>query len=489
MRDIYDEFEAHLRSQTHSQTSSQTHSQTPISVPNSNLNPTPKQPSMQSFIRGQRAKISQLSDRTRRFEVLLNFCCGAIPVFDFVCFGVDEKGKLSDDRYMIFFNQRKTPDGSVALEELKDQDARFSVDLDALPAHIERLVFTASPDGNGRMSDLAVSFVTLREANIAGADAVASYRFSGNDFGDEGALLLAEIYKKGGEWRFGTIGQGFKGNLAALLKHFGGEEIGETPASQTPTSQTPASQIPIPPVSQPTVQPSPPVSLPAIASIPSNPPVPTVVFAATGALQIAIDGAPSGATIRLPRGEFQGPIVISRPLTIEGEGAVIWAQNGPVVRLQSDQVTLRGLQIEVTDPEANSDEAKVALQIEAGAPTLHHICVLGQVVGLGESVNEWQLPALLDLGDFAPRASNSWQFTLEIPVDCHLKSTVSGLQLLPGQLEAGRFDVQIIATGLSADTFLVGQIEVESAGLVRAIPISGRVGGANTPAIQNRHLT
>ncbi len=36
-------------------------------------------------------------------------------VIDYVCFGVDAAGKLSDDRYMIFFNQPHSPCNSIAL--------------------------------------------------------------------------------------------------------------------------------------------------------------------------------------------------------------------------------------------------------------------------------------------------------------------------------------------------------------------------------------
>ena len=247
-----------------------------------------------------------------------------------------------------------------------------------------------------------------------------------------------------------------------MLAHFGGAEAsdaGGVAASSGSTSP-----------------PSPPISSPASLSAPApHAATPTIIPAVPmGELQQTLDNAPTGATIRLPRGEYRGPIMLNRALTIEGEGAVIWAQNGPVVAVQASGVTLRGVQIEVTDGSATG-EADVALKVEGAAPTLSKIGVRGRVVGMShETAGEWKLPASLDLGAFAPRARNSWQFAVQVPVNCCLKTNVSGLQLNPAQINAGAHNIEIVAANIGADTFLAGQIEVEHAGIVRPIPLAGR---------------
>ena len=62
-------------------------------------------------------------------------------------------------------------------------------------------------------------------------------------------------------------------------------------------------------------------------------------------LQPWLDTALPGASIRLPPGVYQGPAVISKPLTLEGEGKVIIdaGGHGTVLTIKSDHVTLRGL--------------------------------------------------------------------------------------------------------------------------------------------------
>ena len=440
---------------------------------------------MQEFIRGQRAKLSQLAPRATEFALEIRVQSASVPVFDFVCFGIDARGQLSDDRFMVFFNQKAAPDGAIILSELENQRARFEFDLAVVPAMVARLIFTLSVDGAGAMRALGASELVLS----ANDEAVARYQFSGKDFDKEGALMLAEVYRKEGEWRLWASGQGFAGDLSALLQHFGGEAVEDAPVPAPPSS-------PAPPLSAPPTQtlplqtpPSPPLSSPAVASSPVGGPTPIVVPAAPlGELQKTLDAAPAGATIQLPRGEYRGPIAIARALTIQGEGAVIWARTGPVVRVQSQGVFLGGVQIEVTDADPNLADSDVALWVVGAAPTLQNVGVRGRVVGMArEAETNWRLPDALDLGAFAPRAANSWVFAVEVPVECRLKTGVSGLQIQPNQIEAGAHEIEIVAQGIGPDTFLAGQIEVEHGGIARPIPLSGRAESLSA-AVQGKRI-
>ena len=66
-------------------------------------------------------------------------------------------------------------------------------------------------------------------------------------------------------------------------------------------------------------------------------------------LQAQIDSIQQGQTLKLGPGEHRGPIVIQRPITIEGQGAVtIWAAEGPVVSIRTDGVQMNKLNVEIT---------------------------------------------------------------------------------------------------------------------------------------------
>ncbi|HYO26671.1 MAG TPA: nitrous oxide reductase family maturation protein NosD [Azonexus sp.] len=62
-------------------------------------------------------------------------------------------------------------------------------------------------------------------------------------------------------------------------------------------------------------------------------------------LQPWLDTALAGASIRLPPGIYQGPAVITKPLTLDGDGKVIIdaGGKGTVLTVKADRVTLRGL--------------------------------------------------------------------------------------------------------------------------------------------------
>ncbi|WP_219115925.1 VWA domain-containing protein [Janthinobacterium sp. UMAB-56] len=149
---------------------------------------------------------------------------------DVACFGLDGAGKLSDERYMTFFNQPRTPCGGVEARAGSGGDvAEFALQLARLPAGIDRLVVTASIDGDGVMARLQAGHVRLQ----AGARELARFAFVGSDFAQEKAVMLLELYRKDGGWRCMAVGQGFNGGLDALVRHFGGEVDQGAPAAAT----------------------------------------------------------------------------------------------------------------------------------------------------------------------------------------------------------------------------------------------------------------
>jgi len=150
---------------------------------------------------------------------------GLDAALDFACFGLDAQQKLADDRYMTFYNQPKTPCGGVELAVPAGDQAGFLCRLGNLPASIDRLVFTVAIDGSGVMRQIRSGHLRF----LQDGKESARFAFSGLDFQDEKALMLGELYRKDGAWRFSATGQGFNGGLAALVKHFGGEVEEEIP--------------------------------------------------------------------------------------------------------------------------------------------------------------------------------------------------------------------------------------------------------------------
>lgn len=67
----------------------------------------------------------------------------------------------------------------------------------------------------------------------------AAYVFTGAGYQQEKALILCEVYRKDGIWRFSVVDSGFNGGLSALLAHFGGEEVKPDPPTPAPAPPEP----------------------------------------------------------------------------------------------------------------------------------------------------------------------------------------------------------------------------------------------------------
>lgn len=162
--------------------------------------------------RGQRIPLADLVGAIQPFSVEVSLDTGAVVV-DAACFGLDKDRKLSDERYMTFFNQPATPCGGVRVER-----GVLAFDLVRLPEAIAFLAITLAVDGEGTLAKLGECAAYLR----CGEKLAGVFPFSGEDFAGERAVTLVEIYRKDGAWRLSATAQGFDGGLDALVRNFGG---------------------------------------------------------------------------------------------------------------------------------------------------------------------------------------------------------------------------------------------------------------------------
>ncbi len=180
---------------------------------------------MVTMVRGQKIKLSDVtSSISLRTGVFADMPVGM--TVDVSCFGVDADNKLSDDRYLIFYNQNVSPCNAIKmLGAVNGDHEQFEINLSCLPSAIKKLVLVITIDGDGLMSQLNNGYLRL----LDGSKEIMRFSFSGKDFDKEKAIIVGEIYLKD-VWRLSAVGQGFNGGLSVLLKYFGGEEITPAPA-------------------------------------------------------------------------------------------------------------------------------------------------------------------------------------------------------------------------------------------------------------------
>ncbi|MCX5407637.1 TerD family protein [Streptomyces sp. NBC_00335] len=133
---------------------------------------------------------------------------------------LDENGKVRDENDFYFYNNPAAADGSVQLlgkvpTDNGDED-RISVDLTAVPEGVARIVVAASRYAGARFGDLDDLRMTV--ADRSGEPLVG---YSIDDAGVETAFIFGELYRRGEEWKFRAVGQGYETGLAGLATDFG----------------------------------------------------------------------------------------------------------------------------------------------------------------------------------------------------------------------------------------------------------------------------
>ena len=147
---------------------------------------------------------------------------------DAAAFLLGANGKVTSDADFVFYNNLKHESGSV--EHLGDNltgagegdDEQIKIDLAAVPASIEKIDFTVTiHEAESRNQNFGqVSNAFIRVVDEANNKELIRYDL-GEDFSIETAVVVGELYRNNGEWKFNAIGSGFQGGLSALGRNFG----------------------------------------------------------------------------------------------------------------------------------------------------------------------------------------------------------------------------------------------------------------------------
>ncbi|MBQ5439761.1 MAG: TerD family protein, partial [Clostridia bacterium] len=138
--------------------------------------------------------------------------------------GANGKVRSSDD--FIFYNQKVGPGvehmGDNRTGEGEGDDEVINVDLNAIPADVAKVSFTVTIDqAEARKQNFGmVENSYIRVVDAASGTELVRYDL-GEDFSVETAVVVADLYRHNGEWKFNAIGMGFAGGLAALCANFG----------------------------------------------------------------------------------------------------------------------------------------------------------------------------------------------------------------------------------------------------------------------------
>ncbi len=137
-------------------------------------------------------------------------------------------GKVLSDGHFVFFNNLKSPDGSVEhtgdnlTGEGEGDDEVIKVDLSTAPADVQKIAFPVSIyDAETRSQSFGqVVGAFIRVVDQATNTELARYDLT-EDASTETAMVFGELYRNGAEWKFRAIGQGYSSGLAGIARDYG----------------------------------------------------------------------------------------------------------------------------------------------------------------------------------------------------------------------------------------------------------------------------
>lgn len=142
-------------------------------------------------------------------------------------FVLNEQGKAQNgtDSFIFYGNPTGanggvTHNGDNLTGEGDGDDETIDVNLAIVNA--EKLAITATiHEADTRNQNFGqVSNAYIRILNKTTGEELLRYDLE-EDFSTESAIVVAELYNKGGDWRFAAVGAGYAGGLAALATSFG----------------------------------------------------------------------------------------------------------------------------------------------------------------------------------------------------------------------------------------------------------------------------
>ena len=182
--------------------------------------------------KGQKVDLTKGNPSLKKILVGLGWDVNAFEGADFdldaAAFMLGADGKCPTEKEFVFYGNLKHATESVIhmgdnLTGAGDgDDEQITVDLSKVPENVEKIAFTVTiyeadvrKQNFGQVSNAYIRLVD----ETTGAELI---RYDlGEDFSIETAVVVGELYRHNGEWKFNAIGSGFQGGLAALCGHYG----------------------------------------------------------------------------------------------------------------------------------------------------------------------------------------------------------------------------------------------------------------------------
>ena len=169
--------------------------------------------------KGQKIDLTKNNPNLSQLSVNLDWQADSSIELDVSAFLLNSTDKVSSDDDFVFYGNPNHFSNSV-----KVQGNKINIDLPRVPNNVDKIAVTLTIYSKHNFSQVKNSIIKVND--------ILSFDF-GQELSTETAIVVAEIYRHKGEWKFNAVGAGFNGGLEALCKNFGVEVSDSAPPPTT----------------------------------------------------------------------------------------------------------------------------------------------------------------------------------------------------------------------------------------------------------------
>lgn len=141
---------------------------------------------------------------------------------------LDENGKIRNNKDLIYFGNKQSTCGSVkhSGDNITGQgagdDEQVFVDLNRIPNNIHKMVFVVNIYAcvSRKQHFGMIQNAFIRVVNASNNSELINFKLTEN-YSDKTSLIVGEIYRHNGEWKFSAIGEGTRDtSIDEIVKHY-----------------------------------------------------------------------------------------------------------------------------------------------------------------------------------------------------------------------------------------------------------------------------
>lgn len=183
-----------------------------------------------SLKKGQKTNLSKMNPNLDEIDVCLGWDVGVNTNYDLdsEAFLLDKNEKVIGDSWFVFYNQPMSPDGSVKhcgdnkTGQGDGDDEILHIKLSQVNPAVEKIIFIVTIN---EAKEKGYNFGNIKNAFIRVVDKQSNIElvnFQLSDYYKEViSMMVGELYKKDGQWRFNPIGAGTGDDLEGLCRRYG----------------------------------------------------------------------------------------------------------------------------------------------------------------------------------------------------------------------------------------------------------------------------